>query len=88
MKYFLSILGIVAAFFMVTKREMVGDMLGEAEWMKKVGGVYNFLVFFAFFLFLWSIATLTGTLDFLFTPIRWLFPGGWGEPPAAELEGI
>ncbi len=69
----LSLIGIVASFFIVLKREMVADMIGEAEWMRKIGGVHIFVVLCAILLFFWSIAALTGTLDILFAPIKSLF---------------
>jgi hypothetical protein len=75
MSYILAIIGIVGAFFMIIKRETIGDTLGEAEWMDHVGGVYNLVVYAAVFVFFWSIATLTGTTDLLFKPFLWLVPG-------------
>jgi hypothetical protein len=72
----LSILGLVLSFFMIVKREAIGDLFGEAEWMGKVGGVYNVVVLAAVLLFFWCIAELTGTSHLLFKPLIWLFPGG------------
>lgn len=74
MKYFFSILGIIASFLMIKYRERVGDMLGEPEWMNQVGGIYLWIVGFAIFVFLWSITTLTGTSEMLFAPILWIIP--------------
>ncbi len=67
---FLSIVGIISSILLIKYRERVGDNIGEADWMLKVGGVYNFIIIFAIFLFFWSIAYLTGTTDFLFAPLR------------------
>jgi hypothetical protein len=75
MKYVLSILGIIASFYMIYYREKVGDMLGEAEWMRKVGGVYMIVVLIAVAIFFWSIAELTGTTNILFAPLRYMIPG-------------
>lgn len=72
---FLSIVGIIAAFAMIKFRERVGDMLGEADWMRKVGGVYNVILILAIFIFFWSLAYLTGTTHFLFGPILRAIPG-------------
>lgn len=77
---FLSLLGIVAAFFMMKYREKIGDMLGEAEWMQKIGGVYTFIILLALFIFIWSIAALTGTTGVLFAPLRWILPFGTRSP--------
>jgi hypothetical protein len=74
MNYVLSIFGIFASFYMIKYREKVGDMLGEAEWMSKVGGIYTVVIFLATFIFFWSVAELTGTTDYLFAPVLWLFP--------------
>lgn len=61
---------------MLKYRERLGDFMGEADWMKYVGGVYNFVIILAIFIFFWSLATLTGTTDILFTPFLYLLPGG------------
>ncbi len=71
----ISLLGIVCSVALIVKREMVGDMIGEADWMRKIGGVHYCIVFFAIFVFFWSLAALTGTLDILFAPLINLFPG-------------
>lgn len=75
MAWLLPIIGIVFSFFLVYKRQMFGDMIGEADWMLKVGGVYNLMVIVGVLLFLWCIAELTGTTGILFLPILWVLPG-------------
>lgn len=75
MGWILPIIGIVFSFYLVYKRQMFGDMIGEADWMLKVGGVYNLMVIVGVLIFLWSIAELTGTTDILFLPVLWLLPG-------------
>lgn len=67
--------GMIGAFFLMYYRERVGNIIGEAEWMKKVGGVYNFIVLAGLIMFFWSLAYMTGTLDYLFLPIRSVIPG-------------
>lgn len=69
MTIFVGLLGIIASVGLVIKREAVGDLFGEAEWMQKVGGVYNVVIACAIFIFFWSLAYMTGTLDVLFSPI-------------------
>lgn len=76
MQYFLSFLGILLSIAMLKYRERIGDFMGEADWMRYTGGVYNFVILLALFFFLWSIATLTGTTDVLFMPFLYLLPGG------------
>ena len=80
MRILLCLIGIVGSFFMLRYRETIGDMMGEGDWMRKVGGVYNFVIIVAVFIFFWSLAELTGTTSFLFAPITWLFPGMRGTP--------
>jgi hypothetical protein len=75
MGFILPILGIVGSFFMLKYREYIGNMMGEAAWMSKVGGVYNVIVIVAIFIFFWSLAELTGTTDILFRPLLWFIPG-------------
>ena len=72
----LPLIGIVASFVLVKYRASIGDMLGEAEWMRKVGGVYHVVVITAIFIFFWSIASLTGTTHIFLKPITFLFTGG------------
>ena len=75
MKYVLAIIGIIAAFFLLKYRQRIGDEIGEADWMLKVGGVYNCIIILSIFIFFWSFTTLTGTADFFFGWIRYLIPG-------------
>lgn len=75
MTYLLSFLGIALSIVMLRFRERIGDFMGEADWMKYTGGVYNVVIILAIFIFLWSIATLTGTTDTLFMPFLYLLPG-------------
>ena len=75
MRIILSLIGIVGSFFLVRFREQIGNILGEAEWMNKVGGVYNVVVLIAIILFFWSLAELTGTTSLLFAPLRFFIPG-------------
>lgn len=75
MGYILPIIGIIGSFFMIKYREQIGGMMGEAQWMTKIGGVYNVVILVAIFIFFWSLASLTGTTDLLFRPILWFIPG-------------
>ena len=75
MTFFLSLLGIICSLFMFKYRERIGDAIGEADWMRKVGGIYGVVMILALVIFFWSVASLTGTTSILFAPIRLLFPG-------------
>lgn len=75
MGWLLPIIGMVFSFYLVYKRQMFGDMIGEADWMLKVGGVYNLMVIVGVLLFIWCIAELTGTTGILFLPLLWMLPG-------------
>ncbi len=75
MGYYLLIgTGLVGPFVMMKYREQIGDMFGEAEWMKKVGGVYNVVNIVAMIIFFWTLAEATGTTTVLFAPLRYLSP--------------
>ena len=80
MGYILPLLGMVGSFYLIKKREVIGDMIGEAEWMRKVGGVHNLLIVVAILLFFWCVAALTGTTSILFSPFLWLFPSMRSAP--------
>lgn len=84
MKYFLSFFGIVLSFFMMKYRESIGDMFTEPDWLRDFGGIYNLVIFLAFFIFIWSIATITGTDQILFTPVTWIIPGLRPPPPTVQ----
>lgn len=83
MRIVLSIIGLVSAFYLIRYRERIGDMIGDADWMHKIGGVYNLVILVAAFIFFWSIAELTGTTDILFGPIKYILPGLPQQPPPA-----
>ena len=76
MGYFFPLLGIISSLAMLKYREQLGNFMGEADWMRYVGGVYNFVIVLAIFVFFWSIASLTGTTEYLFKPFLYLLPGG------------
>jgi hypothetical protein len=82
MKYFLSAIGIVCGYLLIRYREKVGDALGEPAWTNKVGGIYNVLIAIGLFMFFWSLATITNSNDFLFSPILNLFSNQSSSEPA------
>lgn len=83
MKYILCTIGIIGSYYLLRYRERIGDMIGEAEWMKKIGGVYMVIIIFAIFLFFWCVAELTNTTDFLFGPILSILPLPHATPSTA-----
>ena len=85
MQYFLGFLGVIFSFLLLKYRERIGDMIGEAEWMNKIGGIYNFIIILAILMFLWSVSALTNTTHFLFAPIRYIIPGLNNTPIEAEF---
>ncbi len=74
MTAFLGLVGIVCSILLVKYRESVSEMIGVGKWMEYFGGVYNVIILTAVILFFFSVAALTGTLDFFLTPVRWLLP--------------
>jgi hypothetical protein len=73
-KYILCTIGIVGSFFLIKYRESIGDTLGEAERMRKVGGIYQVIVYIAIIIFFWSLAELTNTTSIFFAPLYLLLP--------------
>jgi uncharacterized membrane protein YdcZ (DUF606 family) len=80
MSTFLGLVGVIGSILLVKYRERVAEMIGSGEWMEYVGGVYNVIIIVAVFLFFFSVATLTGTLDFFLTPVRMLLPHPMENP--------
>jgi len=81
----IGILGMVGSFFLLRYREQVGDLIGEADWMHAVGGVYNLVILLAIFFFFFSVAYLTGTTSLLLSPLRYLFPGSSYQASSSGL---
>ncbi|HLC75687.1 MAG TPA: hypothetical protein VJB82_01015 [Candidatus Peribacterales bacterium] len=77
---FKGLIAIIASFFLIKYRERVVATTGKFDWCEKylgMGGTYRFMVILAVFLFLWGVASITGTTDVLLSPLRGLFsPGG------------
>ena len=69
MQYTLGFIGIIVGCLLIKFRQRVGDEFGDPDWAAKVGGMYNVVIIVAVFIFFWSIATITGTTDFLLAPI-------------------
>ena len=75
MRILLSLMGIVGSLYMILKRQQLGDLLGEPEWIHDHGGIYNWIITIAVIIFFWSLAEITNTTDYLFAPIHWILPG-------------
>lgn len=86
MRFFLSIIGIALGLVLLKFRQQVGDFMGEGEWMKYFGGVYNFVILLGIFLIIWSIASIFGVTDLFFRPILILLPFGRQAPPEMMLQ--
>lgn len=74
-EYLLFAVGLVGPFFLIKYREKIGDMIGEATWMKKVGGIHNVIIIVALLIFFWTIAEMTDTTGILLSPIKSILPG-------------
>lgn len=73
--YLLPILGMIGGLLIIDQRENIGDMFGETKWIHEHGGIYTWMIILGLFIFFWSLGELTGTTDFLFSPIRAVLPG-------------
>jgi uncharacterized membrane protein len=74
MSIFLGLLGMIAGIAMIKFREPIGDLFGEANWTKYVGGPYNMAILAGILIFFFSLAKMTGTMGFFLSPLRMLFP--------------
>lgn len=74
---FVQLCGIALGVLIIKYRQQIGDQIGDADWMRYVGGVYNFVILLGVLVFFWSIATLTGTADILFAPLFWIIGGAF-----------
>ncbi len=72
--YLFPIIGIIFAFALIKYREQIGDVFGDPDWLRAIGGVHYTIVYIAIFIIFWSISVLTGTTSILFRPFLWLFP--------------
>lgn len=82
---FLAFAGLGLSFAMIKYREYIGDAIGQADWMLKVGGVYNVIVFCGILMFFWCLAFLTGTQEIFLGPFLKLV-GGAPKAPVAPAE--
>jgi len=78
-----GLIGIAGSFFLIKYREYIGEIIGDADWMRYVGGPYNLVIVVAILIFFWSIAAITGTQDVFLSPLLWLLPGG-NKAPAVD----
>lgn len=75
--WFLKLCAMGISILMIKYREQMGDMIGDAQWMRYVGGVYNLVIIIAVFLFFWAIASLTGTEKVFFFPLYYVLGGAF-----------
>jgi hypothetical protein len=60
MTFLIPVLGIIFAFILIKYREQIGDVFGDPDWMRPLGGVYFVIVYIAIFIIFWSIAYAHG----------------------------
>ena len=71
-------LGVMAlAVLMIKYRERIGDQLGDPLWTRYCGGIYNFVIIVAMFMFFWALASLTGTQKIFFFPFYMVLGGAF-----------
>jgi hypothetical protein len=73
--YILPIVGMFLSVFLIVQREMIGDILGEPNWAKAIGGIYSVVVYLALIIFLWSLAELTGSTRVMFHFLTYIIAG-------------
>jgi hypothetical protein len=82
--FLVSLGGVLLGFVLIKYRERVAEIIGEAQWMHKVGGVYNLILICSILIIFFSLAKMTGTTDIFLSPLLFIIPGGRSvpEPPA------
>ncbi|MFA7681807.1 MAG: hypothetical protein WCX61_02135 [Candidatus Peribacteraceae bacterium] len=73
MNIFLGLLGILLSWIIIRYREAIGNTLGEAAWMRSIGGIYYVIIFTAIFIFLWSLLMMFGLTNQVVEPIVRIF---------------
>jgi len=56
----LGFIGIALSFFIIKYRRMIGDTIGNAPWMQRVGGIFTITIFAAIGIFFWSLLMIFG----------------------------
>lgn len=74
MQYVVGIIGLIFGCCIVKWREAVANEFGDPDWANKVGGMYNVVIIIGIFICFWSLAYMTGTINFLFAPILNMLP--------------
>ena len=85
---FKGLLAIIGAFLLIKYREKVVVTTGTFDWCEKYlgrGGTYRFMVILGACLFLWGVASITGTTDVLLSPLRSVFSPGGGSVPSSDF---
>lgn len=86
---FKGILAIIGSFLLIKYRERVVATTGKFAWCEKYlgyGGTYRFMVILAVVLFLWGVASITGTTDVLLGPLRGVFmPAGTPQSDVSDF---
>ena len=77
MSIVLGLLGMTFGVLVIKYRERIGDFVGDAYWMRHVGGVYNLLIIVGVLIFFWSVASMTGTEKIFFAPLYWVLGGAF-----------
>ncbi len=67
--FFLGLLGIAVSWIFIKYRQVIGDMIGDADWMQKIGGVYNIVVLAGVGLFFWSLLVMFNLTDVFLAPL-------------------
>jgi len=71
--FFLGLLGVICSFMVLKYRRALGDMIGDADWMAKIGGVFNIVIIIGVLAFFWSLAVMFNFTDMIIAPIVGIF---------------
>ncbi|MBU0767091.1 hypothetical protein KKF55_04940 [Patescibacteria group bacterium] len=65
----LGFIGIALSLFMIKFRRMIGDTVGDALWMQRLGGVFTITIFAAIAIFFWSLLMIFDLENVFLKPI-------------------
>jgi hypothetical protein len=74
-----GIIAIILAFFLLKYREQVVSFTGKFAFAEKYlgqGGTYRLMVILAVLVFIWGVASMTGTTDVFLSPLTFFLNAG------------
>lgn len=67
--FFLGVIGIILSILIIRFRRIIGDTIGDAPWMQRVGGVFTVTVIAAVGIFFWSLLMIFNLENVFLVPL-------------------